>query len=265
MIIYKVTNLKNNKIYIGQTINSLEYRRDQHIKDCRRNKYYNNKFHNALLKYGYNSFKWEIIHECFSIEELNEKEIYYISLYNSVEDGYNLKYGGNNGGLCSTETKLKIGQTTKSKWNNPEIANKMLNGLRKGVETMKLKGQNNFEIRICPICNCSFKCKLYENKCYCSIKCASKHQDMKKLSIIAAEKNRDIYNSMLPIKLEIINNWIINNKTKLENVKMNRLSFLQSLCSDLQVKDMRTVAKILGLKNRKELVIKLQEISKNIC
>ena len=34
MIIYKVTNKINNKIYIGQTINSLEHRRKQHEKDC---------------------------------------------------------------------------------------------------------------------------------------------------------------------------------------------------------------------------------------
>ena len=55
MLIYKVTNLKNNKVYIGQTINSLEYRQNQHIKDCRRKNYYDNYFHNALIKYGYSS------------------------------------------------------------------------------------------------------------------------------------------------------------------------------------------------------------------
>lgn len=56
MIIYKVTNKINNKIYIGQTINSLEHRRKQHEKDCRRNKYYNNRFYNALIKYGFDNF-----------------------------------------------------------------------------------------------------------------------------------------------------------------------------------------------------------------
>ena len=74
MIIYKVTNKINNKIYIGQTINSLEHRRKQHEKDCRRNKYYNNRFHNALIKYGFDNFIWECLCKCVSIEELNNKE-----------------------------------------------------------------------------------------------------------------------------------------------------------------------------------------------
>jgi hypothetical protein len=57
MIIYKVTNLKNNKVYIGQTIHSMLYRKRQHLKDCYRKNYYNNVFHNALKKYSYHDFK----------------------------------------------------------------------------------------------------------------------------------------------------------------------------------------------------------------
>ena len=51
----------------------------------------------------------------------------------------------------------------------------------------------------------------------------------------------------------------------LSNIKMNKLDFLQNLCEYLEVKDQRTVAKMLGLKGRKELVKKLIEISKNVC
>lgn len=142
MIIYKVTNKINNKIYIGQTINSLEHRRKQHEKDCRRNKYYNNRFHNALIKYGFDNFIWECLCECVSIEELNSKEQYYISEYNTTDKalGYNLKFGGNNGGKCCDTTKVKISLSSKQKWTNPKIASKMLNGLRKGTETVKQKG-----------------------------------------------------------------------------------------------------------------------------
>lgn len=57
MIIYKVTNLKNNKVYIGQTIHSMLYRKRQHLKDCYRKNYYNNVFHNALKKYSSHDFK----------------------------------------------------------------------------------------------------------------------------------------------------------------------------------------------------------------
>lgn len=54
MIIYKVTNKVNNKVYIGQTVNSIDYRMKQHYKDTKRDNYY---FHNALRKYKVEDFK----------------------------------------------------------------------------------------------------------------------------------------------------------------------------------------------------------------
>lgn len=47
MIIYKVTNLKNNKVYIGQTQKTLLERKNRHYLDARTKKD-NNYFHNAL-------------------------------------------------------------------------------------------------------------------------------------------------------------------------------------------------------------------------
>ena len=46
---------------------------------------------------------------------------------------------------------------------------------------------------------------------------------------------------------------------------MNNLTFIQDLCAFLNVKDYRTVAKILNVNNKKDLVTKLIEISKNVC
>jgi len=96
-IIYKVTNIINGKIYIGQTTKSLKNRKRRHIG--RNDNLY---FHRALNKYGKNSFKWEIICECENQDDLNEEEIYYIKKHNSYwkENGYNLSLGGDgNGGL----------------------------------------------------------------------------------------------------------------------------------------------------------------------
>jgi len=58
-IIYKVTNLINNKIYIGQTTGSLEKRKIKHISCAKLNS--NIYFHKALNKYGIGSFDWEIL------------------------------------------------------------------------------------------------------------------------------------------------------------------------------------------------------------
>ena len=77
MVIYKVKNKINGKTYIGQTIQVLGKRIGQHLKESKNDK--NNKpFLNAIKKYGIENFDWEIIDEASSLDELDEKEIYWI-------------------------------------------------------------------------------------------------------------------------------------------------------------------------------------------
>ena len=52
--IYKITNLKNNKIYIGFTINEIEVRLRNHIRASRQNKERHTYLHSAIRKYGEN-------------------------------------------------------------------------------------------------------------------------------------------------------------------------------------------------------------------
>lgn len=113
MIIYKITNKINNKIYIGQTTESLNKRWKRHISEYHiRNMYISR----AISKYGVDKFQIEEICQCFSIDELNEKEIFYINAYNSLSpNGYNLKIGGKNSRL-SEETKRKISNSHKKRW-----------------------------------------------------------------------------------------------------------------------------------------------------
>ena len=100
---------------------------------------------------------------------------------------------------------------------------------------------------------------------YCSCKCSGYSEAAIAASKKATETNIQNYQNSLPGKLEKIETWVKENVDLLKNVKMNRITFLNDLCIYLGVKDHRTVAKILGLKGRKELVKKLIEISKNIC
>lgn len=95
MIIYKVTNLINNKIYIGQTKHTLHKRKKEHQK---KTKNFRGVFKQALNKYGFENFKWEVIEFCNNIDELNEREIFWIDYYDSInkEKGYNLIKGGYN-------------------------------------------------------------------------------------------------------------------------------------------------------------------------
>lgn len=89
--IYKIENLSNGKIYIGQSI-EIERRWKKHLnaKD-------NFLIHKALRKYGKNNFLFSIIEEC-SADKLNEREIYWINYYQSLcPQGYNMIDGGSNG------------------------------------------------------------------------------------------------------------------------------------------------------------------------
>ena len=116
-VIYKITNLINNKIYIGQTTNVKErFRHHKQAPFRKGSRDYNKPLYRAIRKYGLDNFSFEIIDKSAkSIDELNDKEINYIKLFDSIIDsghGYNLESGGNNG-LKSEYTKKKISEAHK--------------------------------------------------------------------------------------------------------------------------------------------------------
>lgn len=90
-IIYKITNLINNKVYIGSSYLSFS----QRYSGCNiLNSVSNNHFKNSILKYGQNNFKIDILESGIEDQNrLNELEIKYILLYNSINPqyGYNKK------------------------------------------------------------------------------------------------------------------------------------------------------------------------------
>lgn len=96
-IIYKVTNKVNNKIYIGQTTTSLKERMYHHVYRAEKElDITHTHFINALRKYGKDSFIWEEIDYAENQQELNNKEIYWIKYYNTINEGYNIQAGGQN-------------------------------------------------------------------------------------------------------------------------------------------------------------------------
>lgn len=107
MIIYKATNQINGKVYIGQTVNNLKQRKDRHIYDSNSSCGYH--LHQAIRRHGADNFRWEVLCCCFTVEGLNEMEVYFIALYDSFKSGYNMTTGGLNCRM-SNETKAKIGK-----------------------------------------------------------------------------------------------------------------------------------------------------------
>ena len=94
MIVYKITNLVNGKIYIGQTRKTAERRWTKHVNAALTGRS-KSVLHKAIRKYGKDSFSVEVLLVCSSETELNNSEVYFIRDTNStVPNGYNLNYGG---------------------------------------------------------------------------------------------------------------------------------------------------------------------------
>ena len=92
-VIYIIKNKINDKVYIGQTTTDIHTRFTQHCKRCVvANRHY--KIYNAIKKYGKENFWIEELERDIPIDKLNQKEIEYITKYNSFEKGYNSTKGG---------------------------------------------------------------------------------------------------------------------------------------------------------------------------
>ena len=87
-IIYKITNTINGKIYIGKTTRALDVRFNEHVKA-------DSYIGNAIRKYGEENFLREVIEECETSKQLNEREIFWIAHFNCKQpNGYNQTDGG---------------------------------------------------------------------------------------------------------------------------------------------------------------------------
>jgi len=89
--VYQIRNIKNNKIYIGSSMD-IEQRWKMHKNDLRRNKHINYKLQNDWNKYGENSFVFEIleINDQATREEISLLEQKYIDELKPYENGYNI-------------------------------------------------------------------------------------------------------------------------------------------------------------------------------
>ena len=167
--IYKITNNINNKVYIGQTIKQRPTDRfSQHRYDSRNLKDNDNSYlHKAMNLYGVDNFSFEVIEEIEN-QFLNEREIYWIQVYDSLTpNGYNLTLGGEGTKgfsrpqsleekekrkesnkqfyLEHPEEREKISQRTKELWQNEEYRNKVTESNKKFYQEHPdmFKGENN--------------------------------------------------------------------------------------------------------------------------
>lgn len=105
--IYKITNLINGKIYIGQTTQDVEYRFSQHKRDKRSGRH----LFLSITSYGSENFLFEEIFVCQDRQSLDFYETFFINHFNSfTPNGYNLTMGGEKKGVIGEETRRKMSQ-----------------------------------------------------------------------------------------------------------------------------------------------------------
>lgn len=114
--IYKIENLINGKVYIGQTIQDPKKREQAHLRDLRRKKHRNIHLQNSFNKHGESNFKFTVLNYATAKEVIDRLEDDYIQYYGCLNNskGYNLMSGGSHGSP-SIETRKKMSEAHKGK------------------------------------------------------------------------------------------------------------------------------------------------------
>ena len=120
--IYKITTTKSNKVYIGQTTKSVEERYKKHLKARNSKSKKHLHLYLAMNKYGIDTFSVEQIDTAIDQKDLNEKEIYWINYYDSINNGYNIAPGGKNVNIFMSN-EVKENHAIKMK--SAEVRNKI--------------------------------------------------------------------------------------------------------------------------------------------
>lgn len=120
--VYKITNLVNQKIYIGYTGKTPEDRLSRHIYGAIKNPDSHYRLARAIRKYGPENFITEALYQSHDKNHVaNEMEDFFIQQYKSMDEsiGYNMAPGGQGGDIKSKEQKQQLSE--KMKLDNPSF------------------------------------------------------------------------------------------------------------------------------------------------
>ena len=138
--IYKITNIINNKCYIGKTLNTVQERWREHCSDYKKRDEEKRPLYSAMKKYGIKNFKIEEIEQC-SENIAIEREKYWIEYYGSFHNGYNATLGGDGKAYLDRQLLIK----TYNEIQNIKETAKILN-IDAGHLSKILK-ENNIEVK----------------------------------------------------------------------------------------------------------------------
>lgn len=96
MIVYLITNKVNGMQYVGCTVKKLKYRIQSHLHEATRGRGSKHSLQQAIRDFGFENMKFKKIDEAISLQQLRQKEMYWIEKLNTLyPNGYNLNKGGN--------------------------------------------------------------------------------------------------------------------------------------------------------------------------
>lgn len=121
--IYRITNTKNGKSYVGSTSKSFIIRFRQHLVELRNNRHPSNHLQNSWNKYGEECFEFVIVEICEDKKVLLEREKFYIEEYKGYIEGYNENPDPSSSPMFNPNSKLKSSVTHKRQWE--ELRNSM--------------------------------------------------------------------------------------------------------------------------------------------
>jgi len=135
MIIYRIVDMTNNKMYIGQTIERTVDKRWREHKCSAGSK--NRPLYNAMFAHGLDNFEMDIVEmlpEDATKEMLDAAEIKWIAEFKTlVPDGYNIKPGGEGQFKMTGDHKKAISEAQKRRWSNIEITDEIKERLRQAA------------------------------------------------------------------------------------------------------------------------------------
>lgn len=126
--IYIIKNNINDKVYIGKTTRDIQTRWKEHLRHYGQGKTILQK---AMIKYKIENFYIEEIEECPD-EKIDEREQFWVSYFDSFQNGYNLTSGGENSFTKTNKMKLVM-----ELWNNGLTINKIVKETKLNVETVR--------------------------------------------------------------------------------------------------------------------------------
>ena len=211
-------NKLNNKVYIGQTKRDVSQRfrkcGKEYLAKNKRGKYYQPKFANALIKYGWDNFEHVILEDNIKTqEEANTAEINYIKKYNSILNGYNITKGGSGKSVFTELSVLEI-----------DINKNILNEFYCSAEVIRCYNWSRYLASSVIKC-CKNKLSSVKGKYFCFKK------DYDNYKIKQTRNNKVVY--QLDSKFNIINRF--NNITEASN-------YINNIC--LNIGKNCTIAKI---------------------